>query len=406
MYNYKPVNYRPKVGDIVDCINPVNSKLSMNTLYIVKKLSSSGIYCVWDNETSDEWFFNKYFKVLETKAGTEAKVGDTCIVIEDHLAANGPKKGTIFKVETVQPSFIDTDIIVNGLPYTYGIDPNKVRVLCKEKETVLLHQEWKELYDSGIELEYAYKSYNTWCAVQNKPDCAYFSFNNPNYKYRRKEPTMQIRDYIIDIKDSTLANRLRLRQVLLDNSQRIHSTQSLLERNPRPIYGYSTNSNEWTMSANLTKSNITIADFITKFKKSDKVRNLAFYKKSDENWTYEEYELLYEFVGDSGSKPICTDSKWIFYDYVDYYNWSDQEGNSNFKNCLQVAYEDLFPETVVMPNEPIIDIDYWQERYGAGYDVWVELIDGTVVKCEKASPIEWVSPVEFYDHDPDRKSVV
>ena len=88
-------------------------------------------------------------------------------------------------------------------------------------------------------------------------------------------------------------------------------------------------------------------------------RNLAFYKKSGEPWTDEECENIVRYVGcevqieygDWGN--INTENKYVFDDGHGgrwMANWSSQETDGNFKNCKQVAYEDVFP-MVLEPDE-------------------------------------------------------
>ena len=84
-------------------------------------------------------------------------------------------------------------------------------------------------------------------------------------------------------------------------------------------------------------------------------RNLAFYKRSGEPWTDKECENIVRYIGapsqirdkDWGNiKPTC---KYIFDGGMSYYymaNWSRQEEDPAFKNCKQVAYEDIFKTTV------------------------------------------------------------
>lgn len=89
-------------------------------------------------------------------------------------------------------------------------------------------------------------------------------------------------------------------------------------------------------------------------------RNLAFFKRSGEPWTQDEYENICDYVGDENYGDVTgkneTKAKYIFDDgkscTVAMYPWSKQENHSNFKNCKQVAYEDVFQS----PIESISDI--------------------------------------------------
>jgi len=80
-------------------------------------------------------------------------------------------------------------------------------------------------------------------------------------------------------------------------------------------------------------------------------RNLAFYKRSGKPWTDWECVNIVRYVGATyqisnevwgNAHPTC---KYMFDDGTKLMymaNWYNQEEKSNFKNCKQVAYEDVF----------------------------------------------------------------
>ena len=151
---------------------------------------------------------------------------------------------------------------------------------------------------------------------------------------------MEITDYIIDIKDSSLQDRLRLRQVLLDNNQVI------INSNPVPMHlnlveiSYSILADGTSWGTSRKQPNINIQDFISKFKVQDKLRNLVIYKRSGENWTESECKQIFEFVGENGTLPQIINSIPIYDDVQgEYYNWRDPPNSG-----LNIAYEDLFPQ--------------------------------------------------------------
>lgn len=74
-------------------------------------------------------------------------------------------------------------------------------------------------------------------------------------------------------------------------------------------------------------------------------RNLAFYKRSGTPWTEEEFQNIVKYCG------YETDAKISTYDYEKFifddgnftrfmYTWGER--HKNFRNCKQVAYEDIF----------------------------------------------------------------
>ncbi len=175
----------------------------------------------------------------------------------------------------------------------------------------------------------------------NRNQSQRFSTLNAN---KLKEPTMQITDYIIDIKDSSLADRLRLHQVLLDNNASI--VGELLKNHivTGITANFSSCNKEWTYVSE--NPNISLEDFINKFKQSNQIRNLAFYKKSEKPWRQSELIDITKYCGNYS--PISSlegnTSKFVFDDATSnlfMFDWSEK--SPNFKNCLQVAYEDIFP---------------------------------------------------------------
>lgn len=164
---------------------------------------------------------------------------------------------------------------------------------------------------------------------------------------------MNITECIIDIKGSTLADRLRLRQVLMDNEIEVISGSAIFNRILSwTSLHYSSPNDPKNWGGSTLKANISLQDFIAKFKKQDILRNLAIYKQSGEPWEQAELDRMYEFVGTWANGTISDGrhTNMYFYDdgckFLFYHIWSRGRSNKNLTNCLQVAYEDLFPKTL------------------------------------------------------------
>lgn len=77
-------------------------------------------------------------------------------------------------------------------------------------------------------------------------------------------------------------------------------------------------------------------------------RNLAFYKRSGKSWTKEEMIKIREYCGCSSDSFLETNTsyKWVFEQGAPaekfMHAWYTQEKYLNFKNCKQIAYEDIF----------------------------------------------------------------
>lgn len=165
---------------------------------------------------------------------------------------------------------------------------------------------------------------------------------------------MNITDYIIDIENTSLADRLRLRQVLLDNNQQISELLVVLNISTtvNNVYYYNNFINKWCGSGN-HKSNISLQDFINKFKVQDQLENLAFYKRSGKPWTHEELINIASFCNTNIPYDRTDDSfyshiynrKYVYKNENTYESWYPQD----IKNCFKVAYEDVFTNQVIYP---------------------------------------------------------
>lgn len=178
---------------------------------------------------------------------------------------------------------------------------------------------------------------------------------------------MKITDYIINIENTPLADRLILRQVLLDNNQTMFKDESgsALYKSKSNGNSYEFFMNKWCDSK--CTPNISLQDFINKFKKHNILHNLAFYKRSEEPWTDEEFVVMQNYIGIKATNRATIYHKKValrkyFYDDGEnnsYHAWEVQN-KPNFTNCLQVAYEDVFPKAEL--EKPAIKVGSHWER--------------------------------------------
>lgn len=155
---------------------------------------------------------------------------------------------------------------------------------------------------------------------------------------------MHITDYIINIENTSFADRLRLRQVLLDNNQQIWKGSQFLMIDTFITKGLSLrhNDNDSLWNTTIRESNITIQDFIAGFKRQNQLKDLAFYKRSGEPWSHEEFVNIANFCKtDIPYNPKANHvykRKYVFKHENNYEPWNSQD----IKDCLEVAYEDVF----------------------------------------------------------------
>lgn len=311
MYKYKPKDYIPQKGDVVVFPHYKGSWIEPTKPYLVIDVKESQVR-LEDDRGVKEWFGNITRQIIETLPGTEAKVGDeviiTCKVDYGGYSNNTLNVGDTLTVSQVHDKAGKTHV-------TYGVPVPGHNTKGREL---------------GIQMK--------------------------NIKVLQKEkPEPQITDYTVNLTNTSLADRLRLRQVLLDNDQKPVSNALVTElTNRETSYHKIPGIVEWGTSH--VASNISIEDFLQKFSKNNKIRNLAFYKKSGKDWTNDEYYNVEKYTQGYSSKIFKLSreekSNKFLFDIGDrngteefQLQWKEQEGATNFNNCLQVAYEDVFPES-------------------------------------------------------------
>ena len=127
-----PLQYLPiteaQTDDVVQFYKSTPSSGFTNThLYVTREPYISDGYSThhagpgtirvkFDTNRRQNGWAEGYFKLVKTKPGNQAKVGDVCIMIQDHINRdNGPKCNTIFKVTEIRGDFV-----ISNIPATIG----------------------------------------------------------------------------------------------------------------------------------------------------------------------------------------------------------------------------------------------------------------------------------------------
>jgi len=362
-YKYKPKGYVPIAGDIVvwTKLPRTNKNRTKDKPYIVLEVGNSKCtIIVDDNGDTGRYGSGHGFKVIETRPISETKVGDSIICIDDsaHCAF---KAGDITTIKEM--------CIYNSFTTAYnwnimGYERDGFVVLCQEETAEQsLAQPLPKVRDRVIALKETLPNEgnhkagdietitkvegpNIWVSNTNGYPWTlgltwklYEEVTSPT-EPPIKEQTMEITDHVINIEDTSLADRLRLRQVLLDNGQVMgyEPGSSFLRGEGSSCY-YSTG--DWIAGSKRTKT-ITLVDFIKQYSKQPKLHDLAFSKRDGSNWTEAEHIKIFDFVGDDGP-PKTLDNLYVYPDMSGgpYYNWYEQK----MDHCLKVYYEDVFPES-------------------------------------------------------------
>lgn len=122
--------------------------------------------------------------------------------------------------------------------------------------------------------------------------------------------SLNLRDYVVDIKGRPLNIRLQLINHLKLLAEKVHTGTTVKEIKCYYYQFFFDTDNEWSSASSLKPDKnlipISIEDFIAKFPLPLKVdittsphtdkRNLAFYKKSGEPWTEDELEKIEKYT--------------------------------------------------------------------------------------------------------------
>ena len=70
----------------------------------------------FDTNRSQNGWAEGYFKLVKTKTGNHAKVGDLCILIKDHPNSTlGPKCNTVFRATGIR-----NNVVISDIPTPFG----------------------------------------------------------------------------------------------------------------------------------------------------------------------------------------------------------------------------------------------------------------------------------------------
>ncbi len=130
-YKYRNMT-NVKAGDIVEHQGSTRSDVfgKAKQLCIVTKVNKDND-SIHTNINPDEWFYNGYFKLLVTKPGSEAKVGDSIILVKNYGGIC--KVGDINTVHEIIGETSNRFLIWNKVLGAHRHD-YEFLVLCKEEE--------------------------------------------------------------------------------------------------------------------------------------------------------------------------------------------------------------------------------------------------------------------------------
>lgn len=156
-----PLQYLPiteaQTDDVVQFCKPSPSHGFIDThLYVTRepyiangyRTHSAGpghIKIKFDADRDPNGWAEGYFKLVRTKPGNQAKVGDVCIMIQDHPNRDyGPKCNTVFKVTEIRGTLIISDIPAPIGHPTWALPTHLFKVLVQHHQRISKTKPLKE----------------------------------------------------------------------------------------------------------------------------------------------------------------------------------------------------------------------------------------------------------------------
>lgn len=195
---YLYLDREPIAGDVVECVINHTNEFTKGKLYKCTKFMNNLVWVDIDDKGSrTNGLHVNNFRVVKTKAGSEAKVGDTCIVHTSNDAAINIKVGDLVTLHE-KGYHNDFRCYDGGASW---IEINHLTIICKKESNK----------SSNIDLR------NTWCKanVPNHDKLRYLGYDH--------EPIGCCKDfYIIDydneIFDSNIIDYEKYKQIELDEN--------------------------------------------------------------------------------------------------------------------------------------------------------------------------------------------
>lgn len=288
MYKYRPIS-EAKPDDIVEYTGvDISDGFTTERLYIVKAPNDAYGFLIVardDNGLTINGMAPKYFKLLTTRPGTEAKVGDIvyCIRVSRlscyRLGDTFIVTDKLAKADDWNSKRIDFVVLVQDTPQpnyqTRNLAFYKRSGLSRKKEEYenicahcnvrpyYEHRYVKYIFDSGIGAD---TSYDGWYSHDDGRQEIQPNFKNrTQIAYEDVFPStgLAITDYIIGIRDSPLEQRLLLKAVLEANGQPIAKYTEVFSRDDNHSRAVRFYQDSWCGTGKTP--NITIEDFIAEF---------------------------------------------------------------------------------------------------------------------------------------------
>lgn len=157
-----PLQYLPiteaQTDDVVRYFNPNNRSTGFinESLYITREPYISDGYprhpagpgtirVKFDTNRRQNGWAEGYFKLVRTKPGNQAKVGDLCIMIQDHPNREcGPKCNTVFRVTEIRNDLIISDIPAPIGHPTWALPTHLFKVLVQHPQRISKTKPLKE----------------------------------------------------------------------------------------------------------------------------------------------------------------------------------------------------------------------------------------------------------------------
>lgn len=176
-YEYLPIE-NVVAGNIVECLRPSGQRYTMGKLYIVKALHCNLIEVTLcdDGYTEDQWD-RLNFKLVKTKPGDEAIVGDEVICVNSYMENHEVHKlkckaGDIYTVEKREEEYVNDYYAKDYVTLCKPTSSNDSTITTGSIKTKFLRDKayykyWQKIYDAGIPILHQRK--DTWDVKNTTP---------------------------------------------------------------------------------------------------------------------------------------------------------------------------------------------------------------------------------------------
>lgn len=387
-----------KPGDIVECITDWSKHgTDKGSLHIVKKLADSGI-CIKDNRSDSQAYARSFLKLVLTKPGSEAKVDD--MAIRTTRGIGSCPTGTVFEVTHMNDMRL-------GYKPDHSAGYEECLILQTEDESINNSCD-HPIFKPGMQIRRTSSSASGLKHGYVTTLLKVYKLDNGEFRLKLNDAYGKLRNYCSP------------------NSWEV--ADSII--NDKPLAYYKRSGEPWTeeetkLIPKFWEAPSPASDYKRKYIYHSDAGNMYLWTCQAESYILDKFNAVAfeDHFKLPSSEPEFTYPMW--------FKKNDDNKVCKFtslRNCEVITqgtgshdqvgrkYKSSAPHTRsgvwTQIDEPISSteklysghsLQYWEDRYQAGHDVWTTSGSPTAVKCNGLSPKDWSHPTDFHHEDPKLK---